>query len=41
MFGTLVQLEQLEQVDRFPYLGSLITEDGEYTVSIRRNSLPG
>ena len=25
----LVQNEQLEQMDRFPYLGSLITEDGE------------
>ena len=23
--------EQLEQVDTFPYLGSLITEDGECT----------
>ena len=25
----LIQNEQLEQVDTFPYLGSLITEDGE------------
>jgi len=25
----LIQIEQLEQVDTFPYLGSLITEDGE------------
>jgi len=25
----LIQNEQLEQVDMFPYLGSLITEDGE------------
>ena len=28
----LVQNEQLEQVDTFPYLGSLITEDGECTM---------
>jgi len=27
----LIQNEQLEQVDTFPYLGSLITEDGECT----------
>ena len=27
----LIQNEQLEQVDTFPYLGSLITKDGECT----------
>jgi len=27
----LTQNEQLEQVDTFPYLGSLITDDGECT----------
>ena len=27
----LIQNEQLEQVDTFPYLGSVITEDGECT----------
>ena len=27
----LIQNEQLEQLDTFPYLGSLITEDGECT----------
>jgi len=27
----LIQNEQLEHVDIFPYLGSLITEDGECT----------
>jgi len=27
----LIQNEQLEQVDTFPYLGYLITEDGECT----------
>ena len=32
----LIQNEQLEQVDTFPYLGSLITE----MVSVRRNSVP-
>ena len=32
----LIQNKQLEQVDTFPYLGSLITEDGE---CIRRNSV--
>ena len=26
----LIQNELLEQVDTFPYLGSLITEDGQY-----------
>jgi len=26
---TLIQNEQLDQVDTFPYLGYLITEDGE------------
>jgi len=35
----LIQNELLEQVDTFPYLGSLITEDGE--CSLRRNSAPG
>ena len=28
-YSLLIQYEQLEQVDTFPYLGSLITEDGE------------
>jgi len=32
-----IQNELLEQVDTFPYLGSLITED----VSVRRNYVPG
>ena len=27
----LIENEQVEQVDTFPYLGSLITEDGERT----------
>jgi len=27
----LIQNKQLEQMDTFPYLGSLITEDGECT----------
>jgi len=31
----LIQHELLEQVDMFPYLGSLITEDGEYTTEFR------
>ena len=31
----VVQNEQLEQVDTFPYLGSLITEDGECTTEFR------
>ena len=31
----LIQNGQLEQVDTFPYLGSLITEDGEYTTEFR------
>ena len=31
----LIQNEQLEQVDTFPYLGSLITEDGECTTQFR------
>ena len=30
-----IQNEQLQQVDTFPYLGSLITEDGEYTTELR------
>jgi len=34
----LIQNEQLEQVDTFPYFGFLITEDGE---CIRQNSVPG
>ena len=29
--GLLIQNELLKQVDTFPYLGSLITEDGECT----------
>jgi len=33
----LIQSEQMEQVDTFPYLGSLIIEDGE----LRQNSVPG
>jgi len=37
IFSTLTvsQTEQLEQVDTFPYLGSLITEDGECTTEFR------
>jgi len=31
----LIQNEVLEQVDTFPYLGSLITEDGECTTKFR------
>jgi len=31
----LIQNEQLEQVDTFSYLGSLITEDGECTTEFR------
>ena len=31
----LIQNEQLEQVDTFPYLGSLITEDGECKTKFR------
>jgi len=31
----LIQNEQLVQVDTFPYLGSLITEDGECTTEFR------
>jgi len=37
----LIQNEQLEQVDTFLYFGSLITEDGDLLVSVRRNSVPG
>ena len=33
--GILIQNEQLEQVDTFPYLGSVITEDGECTTEFR------
>ena len=32
---TLIQNEQLEQVDTFPYPGSLNTEDGECTMEFR------
>jgi len=35
-----MQNEQLEQMDTFPYFGSLITEDGECTTEFR-TSLPG
>ena len=31
----LIENEQLEQEDTFPYLGSLITEDGECTTEFR------
>jgi len=31
----LIQNELLEQVDTFPYLGSLVTEDGECTTEFR------
>ena len=31
----LIQNEQLEQEDTFPYVGSLITEDGECTTKFR------
>ena len=31
----LIQNEQLEEVDTFPYLGSLITEDGECKMEFR------
>ena len=31
----LIQNEELEQVDTFPYLGSLITVDGECTTEFR------
>ena len=33
--GLLIQNEQLAQVSTFPYLGSLITEDGECTTEFR------
>jgi len=33
-----IQNEQLQRVDTFPYLGSLITEDGECTTEFR---IPG
>jgi len=36
----LIQNELLEQVNTFPYLGSLITEDGE-CMNVRRNSVRG
>ena len=32
---TLIQNEQLDQVDTFPYLGYLITEDGECMTEFR------
>jgi len=35
----LIQNEQLEQVDTFPYLGSLITEDGDRGQAIGASSL--
>jgi len=31
----LIQYEQLEQVDTFPYIWSLVTEDGECTTEFR------
>ena len=31
----LIQNEQLEQVDTFPYIGSMITEEGECTTEFR------
>jgi len=31
----LIQNKQLEQMDMFPYIGSLITEDGECTTEFR------
>jgi len=31
----LIQNEQLEQIDTFPYLGSLITKDGQCTTEFR------
>jgi len=34
-FCILIQIEQLQQVDTFPYLGSLITEDGECMTEFR------
>ena len=37
----LIQNELLEQVDTFPYLGSLITEDGECTTELRTRSNRG
>jgi len=33
--GILIQNEQLAQVNTLPYLGSLITEDGEWTTEFR------
>ena len=35
------QNKQLEQVDTFPYLGSLITEDGECTTEFRTSLYRG
>jgi len=37
----LIQNEQLEQVDMFPYLGSLITEDGKCTTEFRTRLIKG
>jgi len=37
----LIQNEQLEQVDTFLYLGSLITEDGECTMEFRTRLYKG
>jgi len=35
LLSILIQNEQLEQVDTFPYLGCLITEDGECMMEFR------
>jgi len=37
----LIQNEQLEQVNMFPYLGSLITEDGKCTTEFNRGQAIG
>jgi len=34
-FNNSAENDQLEQVDTFPYLGSLITEDGECATEFR------
>ena len=34
-YRILIQNEQLEQVDTFPYLGSLIAEDVKFTTEFR------
>jgi len=36
IYRILIQDEQLEKMDTFPYLGSLITRDGECTKEFRR-----